>query len=360
MLHTVLMVGGAGTRFWPLSRKKTPKYMLPIAGDRSMLLQTVERIEPMVPADRVLCITSQEQATGIRRALKDVPNANVVGEPMGRDSAAAVALGAVMVHQRDPDGVILCMPGDSLIRQSGKFRKSVKAAVKAAEKGSLVTFGIQPPTPETRFGYIHRGRRLAAIKGGKVFEVRRFTEKPDAKTAQKMVASGEYYWNSGNFVWRADVILDQFRRHAPALHEAMEAIRPALGTRRQASAIRREYEKLEKISVDYAVMEPASAAGLVAVVEAEFDWDDVGSWTALERHYPQDDGGNTAIGRTLLLESRGCIVYTDDKHIIATVGLDDVIVVHTRDATLVCPKGWANDVKSLVKEFEKREMDELL
>jgi mannose-1-phosphate guanylyltransferase len=360
MLHAVLMVGGAGTRFWPLSRKKTPKYMLPIAGDKSMLLQTVERIEPLIPPDRVLCITSKEQAAGIRRALKDVPNANVVAEPLARDSAAAVALGALMVHERDPDGTILCMPGDSLIRQAGTFRKSVRAAVRAAKGGRLVTFGIQPPTPETRFGYIHRGKRLGEIKSAKVFTVRRFTEKPDLETAQEMLASGEYYWNSGNFVWRADAVLDQFRRHAPALHAAMEAIRPALGTRRQAATIRREYEKLEKISIDYAVMEKAAAAGDVAVVEAEFDWDDVGSWTALERHYPQDEGGNTAIGRTLLLESRGCIVHTDDKHAIATVGLDDVIVVHTKDATLVCPKGWANDVKTLVRELGERGMDGLL
>jgi mannose-1-phosphate guanylyltransferase len=350
MLHAVLMVGGAGTRFWPLSRKKSPKYLLPIVGKKSMLLQTVERIEPMIPPERIYCITSKDQAAGIRKALPQLPKANVIGEPMGRDSAACVALAAMIIHNSDPDAVMLCMPGDNLVKQSGKFRKVVRAAAQAAEAGSLVTFGIKPAAPETRFGYIHRGSRLTRCKGSKVFKVKRFTEKPDLKTAKRMLKTGQYYWNSGNFVWRADVILDQFAQHAPTLHAAVERIRPALGTRREAAAIKREYQKLEKISIDYAVMEKAAD---VAVVEAEFDWDDVGSWTALERHYPQDKAGNTLLGKTLMLGDSNCVVSTDDGHLVAAVGMDNVIIVHTPDATLVCPKDKANDVKSVVQELER-------
>jgi len=357
MLHAVLMVGGAGTRFWPLSRKKTPKYLLPIVGKTSMLEQTVGRIAPLIPPERIFCITSQAQAPGIRRAVPQLPKANVIGEPIGRDSAACVALAAVIVHNLDPDATMLCMPGDNLIKQAGRFRQVVRAASRIAQGGSLVTFGIKPAAPETRFGYIHRGARIPAGKGPKAFKVKRFTEKPDLKTARRMLRTGEYYWNSGNFVWRAGVILGEFAKHAPKLHAAVERIRPALGTRRTAAAIRREYEKLEKISIDYAVMEKAAD---VAVVEATFDWDDVGSWTALERHHRQDKARNTALGKTLMLENAGCIVSTDAGHLVAAVGMKDVIIVHTPDATLVCPKDRANDVKNIVQELERLDQDEYL
>jgi len=350
MLHAVLMVGGRGTRFWPMGRKNAPKYLLPIVGAKSMLVQTVERIAPMVGPERIYCVTSRAQAPAIRRTLAEIPPENVIAEPMGRDSAACVALAAVIVHRRDPDAVMLCMPGDNLVQQSGKFRQAVRAAVHVAEEGGLVTFGVKPTEPETRFGYIHRGAHLATIRGARVFRVRRFTEKPDLARAKRMLRSGQYYWNSGNFVWRADVILGEFARHAPKLHAAMERIRPALGTRRAAAAIRREYEKLPKISIDYAVMEKA---GDVAVVEATFDWDDVGSWTALERHYPQDAAGNTCVGKTAMIDCEGCVLSTDRKYIVAAVGLEDVIIVHTRDATLVCPKDRANDVKGLVEKIEQ-------
>jgi len=351
------MVGGSGTRFWPVSRRATPKYLLPIVGGKSMLAQTVERIAPMVPPERIWCITSQLQAAGIRRALPQLPKRNVVGEPMGRDSAACVALAAVIVHERDPDGVMLCMPGDSLVGQAGKFRQTVRAAERLARTGKLVTFGIRPAAPETRFGYIHRGRRLRAVKTAKAFDVLRFTEKPDRATAKRMVRSGTYYWNSGNFVWRADVILAKLARHARKLHAAVERIRPALGTRRETEVIRREYRKLPKVSIDYAVMEKASD---VAVVEAEFDWDDVGSWTALERHVRPDRAGNTCRGKTVMLDSDGCIVSSDDSHLVAAVGLKDVVVVHTDDATLVCPKDRADDVKKLVDELATRKLDGVL
>ncbi len=357
MIHAVLMVGGAGTRFWPRSRRRSPKYLLPIVGDKNMLEQTVERIEPLIPPERIRCITSASQAPGIRAALPRLPAENVVGEPMPRDSAACVGLGAVIVHHADPDAVILCMPGDNLIAQSEEFRATVEAASEIAESGKIVTFGIKPPAPETRFGYIHRGDPISARAGAAAFDVKRFTEKPDRETAEKMLESGDYYWNSGNFVWRADTILDAMGRYAPDLHAAMERIRPALGTDRAAEVIEREYEGLRKISIDYAVMEKAEN---VAVIEAKFDWDDVGSWTALERHIKQDDAGNTVIGKALLLESAGNIVSTTEDHLVATVGLDDCIVVHTPDATLVCPKDRANDVKELVQQLKDKGLGEYL
>ena len=358
MLHVVMMVGGAGTRFWPVSRQAHPKYLLPIVGDKSMLVQTVERVSPMVPPERVLCVTTKEQAAAIRRALPQLPKKNVIAEPMGRDSAACIALAAVTVNRLDPDAVMLCMPGDSLVEQAGKFRQAVRAAERLARAGKLVTFGIKPTAPETRFGYVQRGRRIPCIKGARAFEVRRFAEKPNLAAAKRMVWSGDYYWNSGNFVWRADVILAEIQKHAPALHAAVERIRPALGTSRAARAIRTEYEKLPRISIDYAVMERARD---VAVIEAEFDWDDVGSWTSLERHHRQDDAGNTCLGRnTLMMDSSGCIVSTGEEHLVAALGLRDVIIVHTADATLVCPKDRAGDVKKLVDELMKRRLDRLL
>jgi mannose-1-phosphate guanylyltransferase len=351
------MVGGSGTRFWPLSRRQSPKYLLPIVGEKSMLEQTVDRIEPSVGAERIWCITSEGQAPGIRRALPDLPEENIIGEPMPRDSAACVALAAVTVQQADPDAVMLCMPGDNLVQQADRFRRTVDVGARVAEEGKLVTFGVKPAAPETRFGYIHRGERLTDFKEANVYEVQRFTEKPDAPTARQMVDSGEYYWNSGNFIWRADVILEQFRRHAPRIHEAVERIRPALGTGRAADVIREEYEKLEKVSIDYAVMEKAED---VATVEADFDWDDVGSWTALERHADRDEAGNTKTHLSLVVDSEGCILSGRPGHLIAALGLKDFIVVQTDDATLVCPKDRANDVKGLVQELEKQGLDDYL
>jgi len=351
MLHAVLMIGGSGTRFWPLSRKKTPKYLIPIVGEKSMLEQTVERIAPLVPPERILCITSKEMAPAVRRALPALPAKNVVGEPMGRDSATCVALGAVIVYSRDPEAVMLCMPGDSLVGDAGKFRAAVLAGEDIAEMNKLVTFGIRPAGPETRFGYIHRGRLIPGDEGPKVYQVNRFVEKPDLATAEHMVRSGDYYWNSGNFMWRADVILKELARHAPDLHAAMERIRPALGTRQCAAVIRKEYEGLKRISIDYAVMEKAED---VAVVEAEFDWDDVGSWTALERHCAKDAAGNAVAGQVFTLDATGCVVQTDERHLVAALGLKDVVIVHTPDATLVCPKDRANDVKKLVEELERK------
>ncbi len=357
MLHVVLMVGGAGTRFWPLSRQKSPKYLLPIVGERSMLVQTVERISPIVPPERILCITSKQQAGAVRRELPSIPAANVIAEPMGRDSAACIALAALVVRERDSEAVMLCMPGDSLVRQAGKFRKAVRAAAEAARNGKLVTFGIRPAAPESRFGYIQRGKRIRSIEGSKIFAVARFTEKPDAATAKRMLDSGEYYWNSGNFVWRADALLREIAEHAPQLYAAVERIRPALGTARASSAIRKEYEKLPKISIDYAVMEKTRNA---AVVEADFDWDDVGSWTALERHRKTDRAGNVAIGPAITMDSSRCIVTTTPKHLVAVLGMDDTVVVHTKGATLVCPKARTNDVKKLVQELEHQGLGKYL
>lgn len=349
MLHVVLMVGGSGTRFWPASHEATPKYLLPIVGEQSMLAQTVERIAPMVEPDRIYCVTSERQAGAVREALPHLPGGNIIAEPMGRDSAACIALAATIISERDPDAVMLCMPGDSLVKDAAKFRETVRAAESLAMKNKLVTFGIKPTTPETRFGYILRGERIAGTQSA--YQVAKFTEKPDRAAAEQMVASGKYYWNSGNFVWRADVILKEFERHAPAHFQAMQKIRAKLHTPQLAETIKAEYAKLPKISIDYAVMEKASD---VAVVEAAFDWDDVGTWTALEKHLQHDTNGNTCVGKCLPLASKGCIISTDANHLVATIGVEDLIIVHTPDATLVCPKSKADDVKKLVDELRAK------
>jgi len=350
-LHVVLMVGGSGTRFWPVSREATPKYLLPIVGEQSMLAQTVGRIAPMVDAQCVFCITSSSQAPSVCAALPHVPRENIIAEPMGRDSAACIALAATIINERDPDAVMLCMPGDSLVKDADKFRETVRTAELLALMNKLVTFGIKPASPETRFGYILRGEQINLPGAPAAYQVAEFVEKPDRASAERMVADGRYYWNSGNFVWRADVILKEFERLAPAHFAAMQKIRAKLKKPQLADTIRAEYERLPKISIDYAVMEKAED---VAVVEAAFDWDDVGAWTALEKHLSHDECGNTCIGNCVPLDTKGCVISTDANHLVAAVGLEDMIIVHTSDATLVCPKGRAEDVKKLVDELRRR------
>lgn len=357
MLHAVIMAGGSGKRFWPMSRRRTPKQLLALVGKKTMVQETVERLSGLVPPDRTYVITNEAHVDLLRHNLPDLPERNVVGEPVGRDTAACVALSAAVVSASDPDAVIVTLPADHLIRPKQTFQETVRAAVEVArESDALVVFGVKPRTPSTGYGYIRAGEKLAELRRIPVFRVKQFQEKPDAETARRYLESGDYYWNSGNFVWRASVILDQLEKHLPETWRGAMAIREAIGTKNEAKVLWREYEKFPRISIDYAVMEKADD---VRMIEAPYEWDDVGSWGSLENVFTRNKYGSVIIGKHCGIDTTNCIVL-GDEHLVATIGVSDLIIVQTRDATLICRKDRAEDVRKLVDQLEKEGFDAYL
>ncbi len=348
--YVVIMAGGRGERFWPQSRLKRPKHLLPIVGDKPMLTQTVERLGDVVPPERVLIITNTEQAEAVREVCPQVPAENVIAEPVGRDTAAAVGLATLLVKHRNPEASFAMLPADHVIHDHERFQRVLRQAFAAAEEGdALVTIGIQPTFPATGYGYIEKGPEVVQIDGRSVFKVERFKEKPILEIAGEYVASGRYYWNAGMFFWRVPVISQCFEDFTPGLWKALQAIEQGLASGAQLDALlAAHYPALEKISIDFAVMEKARN---VQVVESDFDWDDVGAWPAVARHFPKDTRDNVSRGDVVIQGGSGNIVMGEGGHTLALVGVDDLIVVQTGDATLVCHKDRAEDIKKLVKEL---------
>jgi mannose-1-phosphate guanylyltransferase len=346
----VIMAGGRGERFWPQSRLRRPKHLLPIVGEKPMLTQTVDRLGSVVPPENVLIITNKEQRDAVLEICPTLPPENVIAEPVGRDTAAAVGLATVLVEARDPEATFAMLPADHVIHDEAGFQGILETAFAAAEaEPALVTVGITAAYPATGYGYIHRGDVSREVDGRPVYAVQAFKEKPDATTAESYVASGEYYWNAGMFFWRVPVISAEFEAHTPALWGALGAFREGLAAGTALDALlEAHYPNLEKISIDYAIMEKAAT---VRVVESAFDWDDVGEWPAVARHFPKDAAGNVSRGTVSLLEASGNIVINEDGHLTALIGVDNLIVVQTGDATLVCAKDKAQDIKKLVKSL---------
>jgi mannose-1-phosphate guanylyltransferase len=352
MLHAVVMAGGSGTRFWPKSRRNRPKQLLRLYGDATMLQQTVERIAPLVPSERISIITGADQAEAVRAQLPELPTANVVAEPCPRDTAACVGLAARLVARADPEGTMIVMPADHVIAPGALFRKTARAAVAIidADPSAFVTFGIKPTRPETGYGYIERGESLGACDGIAQHRVAQFREKPDLATAERFLAEGRFAWNSGIFLWRARAILDALAQHRPALAEALERVGRALGTPAEAETIAREYPRMEKVPIDKAVMEQARN---VRVLEVLYDWNDVGDWRALTSLVPPDGHGNTLQGDVLPFETRGSIIVSDDGNLIATLGVEDLVIVQSGGATLVARTDQLDKLKSLVEGLDR-------
>ena len=350
--YVVIMAGGRGERFWPQSRLAMPKHLLPIVGEQALLVQTIERVLPMVPAERVLIITNRQQASAIRALCPALPAENIIAEPVGRDTAAAVGLALVLVRRRDPEATFCMLPADHVIHDAVLFRADLERAFAAAEREPLlVTLGIKPTEPATGFGYIHRGAARAGAES--VFNVIRFVEKPTREVAQGYLATREYFWNAGMFFWRVPVVAAAFAQHVPELWADLGKLDAALAAGQPLeAALEAIYPTLQKISVDYALIEKATN---VAVLPAHFDWDDVGAWPAVTRHYPADAEGNVARGLAVLEQAAGNLVVSTADHLVAVLGVKDLIVVHTPDATLVCPKDKAQEIKALLKRCESAE-----
>lgn len=345
-LYAVIMAGGRGERFWPQSDSRRAKQFLPILSDRTLIQETFDRITPMIPPERVLVVTSKEQAGLVKRQLVRLSTSNIIKEPMPRNTAACIGLAAIIIEKKNPDGIMIVLPSDHMISDRKAFLSVLRTGVEIANKGDvLVTLGIEPTFPATGYGYIKQGSLVE--KKGNVFRVERFVEKPDKETASSYLKSGEYFWNSGIFIWKVSTILKAIEKYLPRLDYALKKIKPSLGTRAYQEVASREYENLEKISIDYGVLEKAQN---IYMLKAKFGWDDVGSWGSLLRCKEKDREANVCEGQTALLDTKGSVFISKEKqHLIAAIGVSDLIVVHTRKATLICHKEDGEKVKNLVE-----------
>lgn len=355
MLHAIIMAGGTGTRFWPASTNDTPKQLLKLVGDATMLRQTVDRLDGLVPPEQRLVVTNQRLVKPICEDLKQggLELASVIGEPCKRDTAPCIGLAALLVSRNDADATMVVMPADHVIRPTENFQEAIRqgAQLVAEAPGRIVTFGIRPSYPAEIFGYIHRGEPLLeGVSCPPSYRVQRFKEKPDAATAKNYVDSGEYYWNSGIFVWRASTILDALRERQPEMLRRLEAIVAAWDTKDRAATLEREFTAIRPISIDYAVMEHAKD---VAVIEASFEWDDLGGWQSLARLAGTDENGNTVLGRHLAVDTQGSILRSTDDHLLVALGLKDMLVVHTPKATLIANKRDEEQIRKVVKQLEQ-------
>jgi len=353
------MAGGGGTRFWPRSRQKRPKQFLTLAGNRTLLQQALERVEGLAEPEQTWVITSAAHADETARQLPSLPRGQIVGEPCGRDTAACIALGAALVARRDPDAVMLVMPADHVIEPERQFRAAVQVAAQLAQEhpACLVTMGIPPTYAAVGYGYIHFGERVCERQNIAVFKVRGFREKPDVELAEQMLATGEYFWNSGIFVWRAAAILDELRKNQPTIVQAVQRIADAWSTTERDRVFQSEYDQLERISIDYAVMEKAPH---VLTVQAPFRWDDVGAWLALERMNPQDAHGNTVLANHCGINTKNCVVVGNPDQLITTLGVDNLLIVQDGDAILIADRRDESSVKKLVEELKKRGLEKYL
>lgn len=354
-LYAVILAGGSGTRFWPLSRHLYPKQLLRIMGDETLIQQTMRRMLGCVAPARVFLSTNAAQADSIRFQLgdwKDALRDNFLIEPEGRNTAPAIAVAAASLIRRDPDAIMLVVPADHVVKEQPRFQAAVALASTMAEDGYLVTFGVKPTRPETGYGYIQPNRRAVLTTKGKLqgYRVARFVEKPDAATAARYLRSGNYYWNSGMFIWRASAILEEVTAHQPALARAIRKMAPLLEDSTRSDELASAYRGLTSISIDNGVMERSSKAAMIPV---DFTWSDVGNWSSLEEVAPRTSSKNIVSGRVVDLDSRDSILYADQR-LVATIGLSGMVVVDTADATLICPKSRAQDVKKVVELLKKQ------
>lgn len=357
MLHGVIMAGGSGTRFWPESRKNRPKQLLTIAGKRTMIRATVERILPQVPFPRIMVVTGVAHADEIRNQIPELAQGMVVSEPVGKNTAPCIALAAYKLRKTDPDGIMAVLPADHLIQNEEGFREALAIASEAARAGDrLVTFGIVPHRPETGYGYIQLGPAEREIRDKTFYRVHRFVEKPDLPRAEEYVASGNYLWNSGMFIWHVQAITRAFETYLPGMSALMEDILPALNTPDEPEAIARVYADVQSISIDYGIMEKADN---VLTLPIDVGWSDVGSWASLDEVWECDTNGNAAKGQCVIIESKRCVVSSPRK-LTAVIGLEDLVVVDTADALLVCRKDRAQDVRQLQELLKELGYEKLL
>lgn len=354
--YAVIMAGGSGTRFWPLSRRQRPKQLLTLLGEKTLLEETVERVRQVIPPGRIYVFTNKLLKAACARCLPGIPRAQIIAEPAARNTAPTIGLAAHEILRRDPDGIMAVLPADHVIRKAAKFRRVLQAACGwASAEGRSVIIGLKPTRPDTGYGYIRRGARAGKPAGEAVFEVERFTEKPLLETAREYVSSGRYFWNGGMFIWRASTLLQNLTHAKPEMARELARIADAGGVR-ATRVLRRIFPRLEKISIDYAVMETISNCFMV---EADIGWSDVGSWAVVHELQPKDGDGNVRPPASLSLDSRGNMIIAPGKFVV-TLGVENLVIVETKDALLVAPLHRSQDVGKAVQELERRGLKRLL
>ncbi len=377
MTYAVIMAGGIGSRFWPQSRKARPKQFLDVFGDGTLIQNTVARLQGLVPPERCLVVTHERYVEQVRAQLPAVPEANILAEPMRRNTAPCIAYAATVLQARDEDATLVVLPADHVIRNVKRFHEVLRVALaKAQEPGALVTIGVKPTHPETGYGYIQYDGPSAPSEddGGRqgddgehqddggsgdadgapaAHPVRTFAEKPDRATAERFIESGDFLWNSGMFIWRADTILGEMAEHLPQAHEAFASLRAAVGTDREDAAVVTAFQTSPSISIDYGVMERADE---VYVVPGSFGWSDVGDWRAVYELSAHDEQGNAVEGEAILHDASRCYVQTADR-LVVLVGLHDAVVVDTDDAVLVCHRESTQQVKNVVEYLHAHQLD---
>jgi mannose-1-phosphate guanylyltransferase len=359
-MYGVILAGGGGTRLWPASRARLPKPLMPLLPDGSTMLQaTMARLRPLIPPDRLFVATGAAYADECRRQLPDLPPDHVIVEPSGRDTAPAVGLAAVHIARLDESAVMGVFSADHIIRDEAGFRDSLRLAEPVAEQGYLVTLGMKPAYPETGYGYIEvAGPVPGSGADGRAMEVARFVEKPKLATAEEYVAGGRHLWNAGIFVWRVGVILEQFAAQMPDVAARLSAIRAALGTPQAEATLAREWEGMRKISVDFGIMEGAPR---IATIPSDVGWSDAGDWNAIGALLGEPGAGFVGAGvEHLGIDSRDCVIAAPSGKLIATIGLEDLVIIDTPDALLVCPRSRAQEVKRIVDTLKERQRGDLL
>lgn len=335
IVKAVIMAGGKGERFWPLSREKFPKQLLSLIGKRSLLQETVDRLLPLISPQDILVVTRRSLARAIERQLPQVPRKNIISEPVGRNTAPCIGLAAKMIKE---DAVMVVLPADHIITPRRKFLDTLKKAVTLAkETENLITIGIKPTYPATGYGYIEAGNR----EKRQVFRVKRFVEKPDKKKAERFLKSGRFFWNSGMFVWRKSVILEAIEKYMPSLYQKLQMV--------SSKNISKLYPGLPNVSIDYGIMEKAKNS---LVIPADFSWEDLGSWESLDKFLSRDREKNAIMGRVSMMDTQNCIMV-NRKGLLAAIGVSDLIIISTEDVTLVFPKGKGQQVKKLVEKLRR-------
>ncbi len=358
-MYAVIMAGGRGTRFWPRSREKKPKHLLDITGKKTIIQETVDRIKPIINPDNILIVTGKKHSGILIKQLPEIPLQNIIIEPEGKNTAACIGLAALHIQKRISDEIMVVLPSDHAITDSHEFNAVIEAAAKAAEqKEGLITIGIKPSSVNTGFGYIEQAEPFLKINGKDVFRVKSIREKPDFQQAQAFVQNGNFFWNSGMFIWRISTILKQINCHIPDLYAGLMKINEALGSPDENAIVPRVYKKLKSISIDYGVMEKANN---VFMLKGDFGWSDVGSWDTLWEISPKDGQGNvlTEGSNVIFEDTEGSFVYSPKK-LVATVGIKDLIIVETKDALLICKKGSSQDVKKIVEALEEKKLKKYL
>lgn len=356
MNYAVIMAGGKGERFWPWSRHDLPKQFLSLTGERSLIQQTFDRLTGFFPAEKIMVVTGKSFLPLVREHLSEIAQENIITEPVGRNTAPCIGLAALYLLKRNPHSVMLVLPADHLVTNNQNFRSCLARALKlAAAEDVLVTIGIKPTRPETGYGYIKKtGRALTGEP--RVYHVQGFKEKPDRQTAQKYFSSGRYLWNSGIFAWKTRLILKKIEKHLPQLYAHLQKMEKYIGTVEETTALARLFPAVQKISIDYGVMEKEQA---IRLVQGNFGWDDLGSWAALAKHSPRDKNRNVSKGKHLGINTKDCFVYGQES-LIATLGVSNLAIVQTGGVVLVCSMDHAQEIKKLVNQLKTEGMEKYL